>query len=189
MQKHQLFATIDKEGNVVDEATTKPFFASNPSVKEFLFWRNLRKNNVHINEDYPYVSRVANDFVFVISANKPVVFHSYISKDHAILRDSSVVVDEDVPDAKTRHGVLIYGSNIAVPFIPKYLSMNVETNSLYFPLMNSHVGGLGKLNTTLENYFKQFIRKSDDSVRSGYMFRFINHDYDVESVDLKAIRG
>ena len=54
------------QGNVCDEATTKPFFASNPSIQEFLFWRNLRKNNVHINEDYPYVSRVANDFVFVI---------------------------------------------------------------------------------------------------------------------------
>ena len=60
------------------------------------------------------------------------------------MRDSSVVVDEDVPDAKTRHGVLIYGSNIAVPFIPKYLSMNVETSGkrwilfTRFPVLPSH---------------------------------------------------
>ena len=34
-------------------------------MKETQFWRNLRKNTVHIHEDYPYVSRVGNDFVFV----------------------------------------------------------------------------------------------------------------------------
>ena len=61
-----------------------------------------------------------------------------------MLRDSSVVVDDDVPDAKTRHGVLIYGSNIAVPFIPKYLSMNVETSGrrvrsfTRFTVLSSH---------------------------------------------------
>lgn len=56
------------------------------------------------------------------------MFHSYISKNVSILRDESVCVDDDVPDAKTKHGVLIYGSNIAIPFQPKYLSMNVDTS-------------------------------------------------------------
>ena len=62
------------------------------------------------------------------AAEKPIVFHSYINKNVSILRDESVIIDDDVPDAKTKHGVLVYGSNITIPFQPKYLSMNVDTS-------------------------------------------------------------
>lgn len=150
LKKHQLFATIDAEvcsppsslrfqGNVFNEANGAAFFNSIPLIKEFQFWRNLRKNNVRINEDYPYVSRIDNDFVFISvgyihesdlqSSDKPIVFHSYINRSISILKDDHVVVDEDVKDAKTKHGVLIYGCNIAIPFIPKYLSVNVNSSN------------------------------------------------------------
>ena len=60
--------------------------------------------------------------------DRPVVFHSYVSKAVSILRDASVQVDHDDPDVKSYHGVLIYGNNITAPFVPKYLSMCLESS-------------------------------------------------------------
>lgn len=34
-------------------------------MKQTQFWRNLRKNNVHIHDDYEFVSRIGTQFVFV----------------------------------------------------------------------------------------------------------------------------
>ena len=59
--------------------------------------------------------------------DRPVVFHSYVSKSVSILRDDSVQVDRSDPDVKSQHGVLIYGNSVTAPFIPKYLSICVET--------------------------------------------------------------
>ena len=133
-------SSITLQGNVFNEANGNAYFDATSPSKELQFWRNLRKNNVRINEDYPYVSRIDNNFVFVSvgfdcpydsqSADKPIVFHIYISRNVQILRDENVIVDEDVKDAKTKHGVLIYGGNLAIPFIPKYLSINVDSSTI-----------------------------------------------------------
>ena len=133
-------SSITLQGNVFNEANGNAYFDATSPSKELQFWRNLRKNNVRINENYPYVSRIDNNFVFVSvgfdcpydsqSADKPIVFHSYISRNVSILRDEHVIVDEDVKDAKTKHGVLIYGCNLAIPFIPKYLSINVDSSTI-----------------------------------------------------------
>ena len=48
-----------------------------------------------------------------------------------------MIIDDDVPDAKTKHGVLVYGSNIAIPFQPKYLSMNVDTSKYLQKLLQT----------------------------------------------------
>ena len=50
---------------VFNEANGNAYFDATSPSKELQFWRNLRKNNVRINEDYPYVSRIDNNFVFV----------------------------------------------------------------------------------------------------------------------------
>ena len=48
-----------------NEADSKPYFGNLIPSKQDQFWRNLRKNNVRVHEDYEYVSRIDNDFVFV----------------------------------------------------------------------------------------------------------------------------
>lgn len=48
-----------------NEASTKPFFEGADPIKEDQFWRNLRKNNIRINEDYEYISRIDNDYIFI----------------------------------------------------------------------------------------------------------------------------
>ena len=53
------------KGNVFNEASAKPFFEGADPVKEDQFWRNLRKNNIRINEDYEYISRIDNDYIFI----------------------------------------------------------------------------------------------------------------------------
>ncbi|KAK8827733.1 hypothetical protein WA577_007280, partial [Blastocystis sp. JDR] len=189
LQKHQLFAFVDESGQLRCEESGKPFFDTPTSFRETLFWRNLRKNNVHIHEDYPYVSRVNNDFVFVSSEDKPVVFHSYVNKTTTILRDESVTFDQEDRDVQSKHGILIYGNSIVIPFVPKYLSIHLETQNLYFPLMNTHIGGLGRLSPRVSAYFRPMMEKSDKSERSGYMFHFNRYEYDMESVDLKGIRA
>lgn len=48
-----------------NEANSKPFFEGADPLVEDQFWRNLRKNNIHVNEDYEYISRVENDYIFI----------------------------------------------------------------------------------------------------------------------------
>ena len=48
-----------------NEASAKPFFEGADPIKEDQFWRNLRKNNIRINEDYEYISRIDNDYIFI----------------------------------------------------------------------------------------------------------------------------
>ena len=48
-----------------NEADSKPYFGDLVPSKQDQFWRNLRKNNVRVHEDYEFVSRIDNDFVFV----------------------------------------------------------------------------------------------------------------------------
>ena len=69
----------------------------------------------------------------------------------------------------SKHGVLIYGNGITLPFVPKYLSMCLENSisflyciglgvdNLYFPLMYCHLGGMGKLSDQLADHFRQFV--------------------------------
>lgn len=64
------------------------------------------------------------------------MFHSYVSKSVSILRDDSVQVDRSDPDVKSYHGVLIYGNNVTAPFIPKYLSICLETSTLLCVVVN-----------------------------------------------------
>lgn len=48
-----------------NEASAKPLFEGADPIKEDQFWRNLRKNNIRINEDYEYISRIDNDYIFI----------------------------------------------------------------------------------------------------------------------------
>ena len=48
-----------------NEATAQPFFDEHNQKRELMFWRNLRKNNMRTNEDYEYVTRTDNEFVFI----------------------------------------------------------------------------------------------------------------------------
>lgn len=48
-----------------NEANAQPFFEGADPIKEDQFWRNLRKNNIRINEDYEYISRIDNDYIFI----------------------------------------------------------------------------------------------------------------------------
>lgn len=48
-----------------NEANDQPFFEGADPIKEDQFWRNLRKNNIRINEDYEYISRIDNDYIFI----------------------------------------------------------------------------------------------------------------------------
>ena len=47
----------------------------------------------------------------------------------SILRDDKVVIDEEDKEVKTKHGVLIYGCGIQVPFTPKYLSICIANGN------------------------------------------------------------
>lgn len=48
-----------------NEANAKPFFEGAGPHMEDQFWRNLRRNNIRVNEDYEYISRIDNDYVFI----------------------------------------------------------------------------------------------------------------------------
>lgn len=48
-----------------NEANAKPFFEGADPHMEDQFWRNLRRNNIRVNEDYEYISRIDNDYVFI----------------------------------------------------------------------------------------------------------------------------
>ena len=56
------------------------------------------------------------------------MFHSYINRDVSIVKDDSVQVDRDDETVNSRHGVLVFGNNVLAPFIPKYLSICLETS-------------------------------------------------------------
>lgn len=95
------------------------------------------------------------------------MFHSYVNKTTTILRDESVTFDQEDRDVQSKHGILIYGNNIAIPFVPKYLSIHLETRlgvlvllwveNLYFPLMNTHIGGLGRLSPRVSAHFRPMV--------------------------------
>lgn len=63
------------------------------------------------------------------------MFHSYVNKTESILHDNSVEIDREDKDVNSKHGVLVYGNDILLPFIPKYLSMCLENSIivLYLP--------------------------------------------------------
>ena len=155
LSKGQQFAVIDAEvfflfliyyqGKIIDESTNLPFFNNSTPIKQTQFWRNLRRNNVRINEDYEFVSRIGSSFIFVNVANmhfdniqcidRPIVFHSYINKEVSILRDDSVVIDHDDEEVNSKHGVLLYGNDIMMPFVPKYLSMCLDNRIIWYLLL------------------------------------------------------
>ena len=56
------------------------------------------------------------------------MFHSYINKEVSIVKDDSVQVDREDDIVNSRHGVLVFGNNVIAPFIPKYLSICLETS-------------------------------------------------------------
>lgn len=155
LKQGQLFASIDAnvfcsfcydiQGIITNEASNELFFKESNQMKQTQFWRNLRKNNVHIHDDYEFVSRIGTQFVFVNvvfilfnneqSVDRPIVFHSYVNKTESILHDNSVEIDREDKDVNSKHGVLVYGNDILLPFIPKYLSMCLENSIivLYLP--------------------------------------------------------
>lgn len=53
------------QGVVVNEATNDLFFKDSTQIQQTQFWRNLRKNNVRIHEDYEFLSRIGTQFVFI----------------------------------------------------------------------------------------------------------------------------
>lgn len=81
------------------------------------FFKQVRKNETGLHEDYPFISPCGKELNFIKPADMPIVFHD-LSHDNK----------------------LIYGGTLTVTFDPSKVLVSPRTGRLYHPYSKDEVG-------------------------------------------------
>jgi len=143
----------------------------------------MRKNNVRINEDYAYVSRVGSDFIFVEVREysnfiiwrqlKNLSYSIHTSIKMCLFLEMKVWLSMMMFQMQKQSMEFLFMDQISrfLSNLSIFLWMLILVSrcggydrfiylwleNLYFPLMLTKIGGLGILNTELTKFFSQFV--------------------------------
>ncbi|KAK8807196.1 hypothetical protein WA158_003955 [Blastocystis sp. Blastoise] len=165
-QKGNYFVSIDKYGKVSEIYDTKLGISDKINNTDFCdtFFTFLRRNNMKINTDYPYVCKRGNDFFFAKSEDRPIVFHT-IGSD-----------------------TLTYAKSLTCEFKPKNLAICLANKNIYYPLVGSYIGGVGVFSPAIQETLKKYIKESkSENTKCGYYIEWNKHKHELEGLGIEEI--